>query len=115
MGIARVFFDQALRYGIPGLTELLKSKRVSQKAIQSSDMTMFVNSKRTIVKIFWGGNYLLTFSKGKGEGKITADEIRAIPDFFKGGMTSNKLDTQIRGFLDHDSHIYIDEDGVKST
>jgi hypothetical protein len=113
MAIARVYFDQDLRYGIDGFTKELQAKRISQKAIASDDMTMFVNTRRTHVKIFWAGQFVLSFRKRKGEGKVTVQDLKSIPKCFSSGMFNASVQKHLGNHLEKGIHVVVDDEGLK--
>ena len=78
MSVVRVFEDIDMRLGITGLTELLGKRNT--KAHKPDDMFMFINKKKTHVKVVWSEQYCLQFRKQE---KITVEELKAIPSYFK--------------------------------
>lgn len=79
MAVTKVFFDVP-NYGIPGLTALAREKRVR---FDEGSFLMFVNRKRTRVKILFDGQTMLTYASLGGQ-EISLEEIKALPDIVKG-------------------------------
>lgn len=101
MAIAKVFIDVDMRLGIPGLTELCKSKRLG--IMKSDAMVLFLNKKRNLCKIFWNKEFMLTFKKEAGY--ISIEELKNIPYYFRGNMfKSVTLEGEATGFL-HQQHL----------
>lgn len=93
--IARVLFAQDMRLGLPGLTQYVEDNRIKLK---STDMVLFMNSKQTMCKVLFDGQYLLTV-KAKS-GKLTMDEIHRIPSYFRGLFISVQQDSKLARHLD---------------
>jgi hypothetical protein len=109
MGIVRVYFNQDLRYGIPGLTEILGSAATDARP---SDMFMFMNRKRTSLKIIWAGQYLLTMTKRTG-GIITLGEIKQIPQVFRGGFMGARLERSLETTLRQSVDVWAEARGLR--
>lgn len=93
--IARVFFDQDMRLGLPGLNALIESKKIFTK---KSDALVFVNTKKTMMKCLIERQYLLTV-KAK-EGRVSVDDILRIPSLFEGVWMNAKVKSQLENQLD---------------
>lgn len=96
MAIARVFFDSDMRFGITGLTEAAKKQGVKAETLKETDFLLFMNKKKTSLKIIWGQRYLLNLRKPLDEGKITMEEIMNIPNYFKGKFIAGSAEMVLR-------------------
>lgn len=81
MGIVRAFFDIDMRLGQTGLGQTMIAAGVKPTAIKSGDFVMFMNKKKTMVKVLWDHVYMLQIRKT--EGKISIEDLYRIPDQFK--------------------------------
>lgn len=108
MAVVRVFLDVNMGLGIPGLNELIKTHGVPQKE-NSSDMLMFVNSRRTQVKILWSKKYMLHLRK---EEAIKLEDIKKIPMFFKEHIIAGKIEGRVSKSLTEKTLISLDENGT---
>jgi hypothetical protein len=99
MAIVKVFFEADMRLGIPGLNEIAKKKKSGPMA---SGFLMFMNKKKTMAKIIWAVQYMLTLRKEHG--KITMDDLRKVPSYFKGEMMTNSVDAQVIKYIDPAPH-----------
>lgn len=92
-----MFFDIDMRLGINGLTEVLRKGGIKAQAANSDDFFMFMNRRKTQSKIMWVGEYLLQIRKD--EGKITLDDILAVPKFFKKPLIGGPVMRQVQNHL----------------
>lgn len=103
MAIAQVFFDQDLRYGIDGMREFLKKKRIALKAMNETNFILFLNRKRNqckMVSFSDRGAYLTTFKTAKG--RMNLNDLKKIPTLYKGTeFINSKMETQLKEFLGH--------------
>lgn len=109
MSVVRVFLDVNMGLGIPGLNELIKAHGVPQRE-NSTDMLMFVNSRRTQIKILWSKKYLLHLRQ---ETPIKIDDIKRIPMFFKENIIAAKIQGKVNKSLNEKTLISLDEKGTK--
>lgn len=93
MAVARVFFDVPMNLGLPGLTRLATQKRVR---ITEDKYLMFMNRKRTKVKIICGEHTLLIYSKDQ---PISLTELQQLPVKFKGDWMDAKMSNVIDKWL----------------
>ncbi len=93
MAVVKVFFDIDMRLGIDGLSKVMKSAGV--KPATADDMMMFMNRRKTYVKILWDGRFVLQLRKPNEEGRLTLEEIRTIPGFFKGSFMNSTIEQRI--------------------
>jgi len=110
MGIVRVYFNQDLRCGLPGLSDVLGSSVLGDA--RPTDMFMFMNRKRTSLKIMWGGKYLLTMTKKNG-GIITLDEIKEIPTQFRGTFLGQRLERGLTSTLQQSVDVWAEARGLR--
>jgi hypothetical protein len=97
MSLVKVFEDVDMRFGITGLGEFLTKHKV--KASDANDMFMFINKKKCALKIIWGDRFLLNLRKPSNEGKITIDEIKAIPRYFAKQLMDFKVERRAAEIL----------------
>lgn len=94
--------------GLPGLNEILATKRIKLKP---GEFAMFLNRKQDKVKIVWSGEYMLMV--GKAKGRISLDDLRAIPAFFRSNFLSSQIAKQIESHLGVTA--YVTEDGLQAS
>lgn len=109
MAIMRVFLDVNMGLGIPWLTELIKTHGTPQKE-NSSDMLMFVNSRRTQIKLLWSKKYLLHLRQ---ETPIKIEDLKKIPAFFNGPIVGGKIEGRITKTLSEKTLIELNENGAR--
>ncbi len=109
MAVVRVFLDVNMGLGIPGLNELIKTHGVPQKE-NSSDMLMFVNSRRTQVKLLWSKKYLLHLRQ---ETPIKIEDLKRIPAFFSGPILDGKIEGRVHKTLNEKTLIELDANGAR--
>lgn len=81
-----------MRNGITGFMNFLEEKKIDLNAMGPQDMVMFVNRKKTSIKIVWGRRHLYYYRKLAREGQITVAEILEIPKSFSGQFVAqNRL------------------------
>lgn len=74
MAIAKVLTDVPMGLGLPGLMSLAKSKGLK---FGEGQYLMFMNRKRTKLKVLFDDQTILCFAKDSGE--FTIEELGAIP------------------------------------
>lgn len=93
MAIVKVFFEADMRLGIPGLNELAGKKKGPV-----GGFLMFMNKRKTMAKVIWANQYMLTIRKEHGQ--ITMDDINRLPSYFKGNMMSSSVEAQVIKYID---------------
>lgn len=78
MAIVKVFFDVPGGLGLPGLTALAQERKVR---IGDGKFVMFMNRRRSAVKIVLDERSVFCYRKPSGE--ISLEELREIPYLFK--------------------------------
>jgi hypothetical protein len=63
MAVAKVFFDVPMALGLPGLNELARQRKARPS---DGKFVMFMNRKRTKVKILFNENTLFQYTKAVG-------------------------------------------------
>jgi hypothetical protein len=111
MSIVKVFLDMPTQYGIPGLTKVLLQNNIVLAAVPSGTMFMFVNRKRTQVKILWDSEYLLHLRKDRDP--WTIEELKKIPMFFKNTMIGPKIEQQLSKYIAKRVSVSVDEAGLR--
>lgn len=94
MAVAKLFFDVNMGLGIPGLTNLAREKRTRPG---DGKYLLFMNRKRTKVKILLDEQTLVTYSKASGV--ITIEELKALPLTFKGEWISSSIEAKLTSWL----------------
>lgn len=97
MAIAKVFFDVQANLGLPGLVALARERRVK---MDGDSFLMFMNRKRTRVKIMFNETCLFQYAKD-GNIQITMEELKALPGIVKGNWFEDaKVKEKIGEWLD---------------
>lgn len=108
MAVAQVYFDADLRYGIDGLKEFLKKKRIAVKAMRDGNFMLFLNRKRNQCKMISfsdRGAYLSTFKTDKG--RMHLKDLMAFPTLYKESNFMNKtMEGQVQEFLGRGVTVY---------
>lgn len=116
MAIAKVFFDADLRYGIDGMRELLKKKRIAMSAMKNADFVLFLNRKRNQCKMISftdRGAYLTTFKTTKG--KMSLQDLKAIPNLYReSSFINGTMKGQIKEFLGTGITVYTEGAELKA-
>lgn len=95
MAVAKVFFDVSMGYGLPGLTEIARQKKFK---VGDGKFGLFMNRKRTKVKILFDEQTLVSYSKSSG-GQITLEELKALPLTFRGEWITDTIGKSIEKWL----------------
>lgn len=107
--IAKVFIDIDMRLGAQGLTEYLKEHR---SKLDPGVMAMFLNRKKTQIKILWNRDFVLSFRKESGY--ITIDDIKNIPSYFKSPLFKNRsLEQHFMKHLKESISVELTSEGLK--
>lgn len=81
--ILRVFLNADLRAGHDGLTTLAKDQKLDVKAIEPGSYIIFLNRRRTILKLYCSGNVIAHLKLPQGQ-HIDLKTIQYIPRCFNG-------------------------------
>lgn len=96
MAIAKVFFDVQANLGLPGLAALIQERKVK---VGAGNYVMFMNRKRTRVKIMFDETTLFAYSKGSDH-PITLEELRNLPKVCKGEWVDKKTAETVATWLE---------------
>lgn len=81
--VLRVVFDVNMQNGHDGLREVARKLNQNLDSLEVGEFVVFMNTKRTILKIFASGNTIAHFKHPLGH-KIDLRLLSMIPRFFNG-------------------------------
>lgn len=80
--IIRCVFNADMRCGHDGLTKVAKKLSVNTSSLDIGQYIIFVNTAKTIVKIYAAGNVIAHYKSPKGQ--INLKTLAFIPKYFNG-------------------------------
>lgn len=87
--IVRFFPNTDMRNGHAGLEAMAKEHRVSTSNLARGEFLIFLNSAKTVLKLFTAGNIIVHLRMPQGE-KIDLGVISLIPTYFNGNQIRYK-------------------------